>query len=85
MLSSRPCVRLGKGLQERLNPRNVKVVHSVYSSYRDSLGDGNQCGGHIRNLAFERVARFLPLYPQGNINLIVPFGGEILTWFDDTR
>ena len=44
---------MGKGLQERLNPRSIKVVYAVHSGYGDSLGNGDRCGGHIRDLSFE--------------------------------
>ena len=80
-----PSVRLGKSLQERLDPRNIKVVHTVYSGYRDSLGDGDPCRGHIRSLGFEWVARFPSLYSTGNSDLNSPFEVERMTWFDDYR
>ena len=52
---------LGKGLQERLDPWSVEVVDAVHGGHRYSLGDGDRSSGHIRDFAFERVARLPPL------------------------
>ena len=73
---------LGKGHQQRLDPRNFRVVHTVFSGCRDSLGGGDWCGGDIRDLALERVARFPPLYPAGNSDIKPPFKAKFLTRFD---
>ena len=54
----------------------------IYSGYRGSLGDGDRGGGHIRDLTFERVARFPPLYPTGNSDINSPFEIEFIAWFD---
>ena len=65
----------------RLDPRNVKVAYTVYSGYGDSLGDEDRCGGDIRDLALEWVARFPPLYPSGNSDTNPPFEVKFLTLF----
>ena len=71
--------------QEELDPPNVNVVQTAYSGYRDSLGDGDRCGGHIRDLAFERVSWFPPLYPAGNSDINYLFEVEFLMSFDDNK
>ena len=53
--------------------------------YRDSLRDGNRCGGDISDLALEWVFRFPPLYPAGNSGINSPFEVELLTRFDDSK
>ena len=75
MLSFRPQRKLGKGLEERLDSWNVK------SCSRDSLRDGDRCGGDIRDLALERVAQFPPLYAAGDSDINFPFEVELLTRF----
>ena len=72
VLSSCPSVRLTKELQETLDPRNAIFFHTVYSGCSDSLRDRDRCGGHIRDHAFKRVARFPPLYPAGNSHINSP-------------
>ena len=80
-----PDVRLGRERQERLDPRNVKVVHTIYSGYRNSLGDGDRCGGDIPDLALEWVAQFPPLYAAGDFDINFPFQVELLTQFDHNK
>ena len=73
------------GLQERLDPWNAKVAHTVYSGYSNSLGDGDQCGDHIGDLTFEKAARFPLLNLAVNSDINSPFEVELLTWFDDKK
>ena len=74
-----------KGLQERLNPRSVEVVDAVHGGYRYSLGDGDRSGGHIRDFAFEQVARLPPLYPMGDSDIKFSLEIEFLARFDDNE
>ena len=78
---------LGKGnwLQEGLYPRSVEVVDTVDDGYRDSLGNRNRSGGHVSDLALERVARFPPLYPAGYSDINSPFEVKSLARFDDNE
>ena len=42
-------------------------------------------GGHIRDFAFEWVARLPPLYPAGDPDIYSPFEIEFLARFDDNE
>ena len=60
-------------------------MHTVYSGYRDSLGDGDWCGGDIRDLALEGVAQFPSLYPAEDPDINSPFEVALLTRFDHNK
>ena len=83
LLTSHPWYKVEEGFQERLDSRYVNAFHAVYRGYRDSLGDGDRCGGEVCNLALKWVSRLPPLYPAGNSDIYSPFEIEILTRFDD--